>query len=219
MIVSCGCVTVLTASDTSDTLTWSWYFRRRYMPEASHYPQEDHTEDAMNFGQFYADQIRDLSRFIARRVPHPQDAQDIVAETMCVFLDSCRRRPEVRHYRALLYLTAKHRIADYYAARAKRFREMPLDASPQIPARGSLLRDAEVHEELTQVMDAMGGLREEDREILSLSATIGLSAQEIAVIMETSQGAIRVRLHFARKKLKRLLKGQQHGNPMDQPTD
>lgn len=221
MIVLTISDTILQVDDAAMTLTTSVIYSCSVMHDSTRYPQDSGDDIGTDFGRFFSERYREISWFVARRVSHPQDVQDIVAQTMVEFLESCKRRPEVRHFRALLYTIAKHRITDYFNARAKRFREVSLDAemTPQVPAPHSMLHEIEVREELQEVIATIDGMREEDREMLTLHAIAGLSAEEIATIVDTSPGAIRVRLHLARKKLRRLLKEQQHGNPMDQSKD
>jgi RNA polymerase sigma-70 factor (ECF subfamily) len=56
-----------------------------------------------------------------------------------------------------------------------------------------------------ELIEAMGKLREGDREVLLLVGWDGLTSEEASMVLGISVGAVRVRLHRARKRLRCLL--------------
>jgi RNA polymerase sigma-70 factor (ECF subfamily) len=62
-----------------------------------------------------------------------------------------------------------------------------------------------VREEYRCVLAAMRHLEEDERDLLALVATSGLSYREIARVAGTSEANVKVKVHRARKKLRTLL--------------
>jgi DNA-directed RNA polymerase specialized sigma24 family protein len=58
-------------------------------------------------------------------------------------------------------------------------------------------------EDVASVAAAFARLRDSDRELLALAAWEGLDPGEIAVVLDCSRNAARIRLHRARKRLAR----------------
>ena len=63
-----------------------------------------------------------------------------------------------------------------------------------------------VRSEYRSVLSAMALLEEDEREILSLTAGEDLSYAEIALLVGISEANVKVKVHRARLKLKKLLK-------------
>lgn len=77
----------------------------------------------------------DLRAFIARRVPRPEDADDILS---IVFLRMAKSLDNVRDHDRLLgwmYAITRNAITDYYRSAPHR-RELPVDAVPDNPSPG-----------------------------------------------------------------------------------
>ena len=64
----------------------------------------------------------------------------------------------------------------------------------------------EHREELATTLAALQELREEDREVLSMTTFDELSQAEIAAALEVSVSTIKVRIHRARMRLHEILK-------------
>jgi len=62
-----------------------------------------------------------------------------------------------------------------------------------------------VREDYRRVLAAMQELEQEERDILSLVVSSGLSYREIARIAGTSEANVKVRVHRARVKLKKIM--------------
>jgi RNA polymerase sigma-70 factor, ECF subfamily len=66
--------------------------------------------------------------------------------------------------------------------------------------------------ELAQIAQAFRRLPGAEREVLALSAWEGLDPGQIAIVLDCSRNAVRVRLHRARKRLAREL-ANSHAHP------
>ncbi|WP_051022850.1 sigma-70 family RNA polymerase sigma factor [Nocardia pneumoniae] len=77
----------------------------------------------------------DLRAFIARRVSHPEDTEDILS---IVFLRMAKSLDNLREQDRLpgwMYAITRNAITDYYRSAAHR-RELPVDAVPDNPSAG-----------------------------------------------------------------------------------
>jgi len=156
----------------------------------------------IRFGRIYRDQGRAILAYALRRVEDPEDAADVVAET---FLVAWRRLDEVPNdARARLWLfgVARRVIANRHRAERRRTRlgerlaeslRTELATKPAPAGKGA------------EVLRAMGGLGDDDRELLLLVSWEELSPGEAAKVLGISSLAARSRLHRARRRLRTLL--------------
>jgi RNA polymerase sigma-70 factor (ECF subfamily) len=151
-----------------------------------------------------------LLAFAMRRLSGRVAAEDAVADTFAVVW---RRRDRIPD-RPLpwLYAIAANVIADQYRSTRRRHdlgarlaHEARAGAPGSDPAEAVALRDA--------FAAAFAQLEEHEREVLRLIAWDGLEVREAAQVLGCSQGAFRVRLHRARRKLAKRLDATK---PIDQ---
>jgi len=159
------------------------------------------SETPEQFEALFNDSYRAVHAYAARRVA-PEAVQDVVSET---FLIAWRRRAELEQpplpwlLAVARRVAANHRRADARrGALQQRLRSEP-QRSEQSPPGG---RDP-------QLVSALAGLGERDREALMLVAWEQLDHRAAAKALGCSTGAFTVRLHRARRKLARALAAQQ----------
>jgi len=160
----------------------------------------------IRFGQLYRDQGRAILAYALRRVEDPEDAADVVAET---FLVAWRRLDEVPNdARARLWLfgVARRVIANRRRAERRRTR---LGERLAESLRTDLATQPAPTDEAADVLRAMGGLGDDDRELLLLVSWEELSPGEVAKVLGISSLAARSRLHRARRRLRALLEQQE----------
>jgi len=156
----------------------------------------------IRFGQLYRDQGRAILAYALRRVEDPEDAADVVAET---FLVAWRRLGEVpvdAGARLWLFAVARRVIANLHRAERRRTR---LGERLGETLRTELATQPAAAGEAAEALRAMGGLGDEDRELLLLVSWEGLSPGEVAKVLGISSLAARSRLHRARRRLRALL--------------
>ena len=156
----------------------------------------------VQFSRLYREQARAVLAYALRRVEDREDAADVVAET---FLIAWRRLGEVpasAGARLWLYAVARRVIANLHRTERRRTRlgrrlgESLRTELATHPAPGAGAAD---------VLRAMAGLGDEDRELLLLVSWEGLSPGEAAKVLEISSLAARSRLHRARRRLRILM--------------
>jgi len=156
----------------------------------------------VRFGQLYREHGRSILAYALRRVEGPEDAADVVAET---FLVAWRRLGEVPvggGARLWLYAVARRVIANLNRAERRRTR---LGERLAESLRTELATQPAAGSEAAEVLRAMGGLGDDDRELLLLVSWEELSPGEAATVLGISSLAARSRLHRARRRLRDLL--------------
>lgn len=141
-----------------------------------------------------------LLAYARRRTPQLSDAEDLVAETFSVAWRRLDRLPQAREQQLpWLYGVARHLLANQRRGVARRLRLMERLRSTFIapPAR----------DPVPEVVAAVAALPERDQELLRLIAWEGLTHAEVALVLGISPNAVAIRLHRARERLRRSLKG------------
>lgn len=105
----------------------------------------------------------------------------------------------------LLYTIGRNLVLD---SMRRRNRDAKL-AETQIEAADSVERDLMVRDEYRRVLAAMRRLDPDERDLLSLAVSGGLRYREMALITQTSEANVKVKIHRARKKLRDLLAAEE----------
>lgn len=141
-----------------------------------------------------------LLAYARRRTPQLSDAEDLVAETFSVAWRRLDRLPQAREQQLpWLYGVARHLLANQRRGVARRLRLMERLRSTFIAPPG---RDP-----VPEVVAAVAALPERDQELLRLIAWEGLTHAEVALVLGISPNAVAIRVHRARERLRRSLKG------------
>lgn len=149
------------------------------------------------FEEIYTAHYAAVSGFVARRSSSPDDTADVIAETFTTAWRRLADVPQGEEARLWLYGVARHVLANHYRGESRR-------TALAVKLREDLTRWAgsvveQRHPESAR--EAFARLSGDDRELLSLVGWEGLSTAEIAKVLGVSRGAVRLRLHRARKRL------------------
>lgn len=155
--------------------------------------------DKTTFTALFDAHWADVYRYAYRRVGEGA-ADDVAEET---FLAAWRRRHELpAEPLPWLYVTARHVVANHHRGAVRSARlfvraKGDTSAGAPDPAGGVVMRHA--------IAEALAALSDTDREVLLLVAWEQLSLAEAATVFGCSAATFRVRLHRARRRLRRLL--------------
>ena len=141
-----------------------------------------------------------LLAYARRRTPQLSDAEDLVAETFSVAWRRLDSVPKVREQQLpWLYGVARRLLANQRRGVARRLRLTErLRSTFTAPPAG---------DPVPEVVAAVAGLPERDQELLRLIAWEGLTHAEAALVLGISPNAVAIRLHRARERLRRTMKG------------
>jgi len=171
-------------------------------PPGITYPKEPplaRAPDAALFERLYRACYEDLLRYAVRRTGRPETAADVVADT---FLVAWRRFDDIPsgNGRAWLFGVARNVLANQH--RAER-RSTDLAVRLRHELGGAIVTAPEAFAEISA---AFATLNAADQELLRLVAWEGLSAEELAVALDCSPNAARIRLHRARTRFAEVLR-------------
>lgn len=166
------------------------------------------------FTAVYRRHCAQVERYVMRRV-HADAVADVVAE---VFLTAWRRADDIPRADALpwLYGVARRVLANDRRARRRRADLVDLLAGQPERQTGCATDEVVARTDLAR---AMRGLSESDQEVLRLVLWEELTVSEAAVALECTAVAARVRMHRARRRLRRRLEATDDapaysGNPV-----
>lgn len=160
--------------------------------------------DAEAFGALIQRYLRSAYAVALAQLGNEADAEDVCQDA---FVTSLRRIEECRHpdqFGVWLLSIVRNRAHDYRRYRAVRD-TLPLDAASATSGRSNPLRDAERSELRRDLVDALDGLTETQREVLLLYDLEGWSHREIAEKIGITESTARVHLHKGRRTLRERL--------------
>lgn len=143
------------------------------------------------------------------------DADDVMQETFIKVYRSIRTFRKDAAFETWLYRIAVNEALNFVKRRERQRTsafETTSEAEYETTARyrAQLANDPHVHAEKTElrhhVTAAVNSLSLKHRTVVILHEFEGLTHAEIASILNCSEGTVRSRLHYARKKLRTLLK-------------
>lgn len=137
-----------------------------------------------------------LYAFFLGRTGCREEALDLVQETCTRLWRNLERvQPEHQAERLWLYRTAKNLLTDHYR---KTVRKAPTSlGDTEVPSLGG----AEENLDLRCLLEAIGRLPAQRREILTMSVVGQMSSDEIGEILNRPAGTIRYELSKAREEL------------------
>lgn len=158
------------------------------------------------FERIAADIYEPLQRYLRRRCS-PDDADEVLNDTL---LTIWRRLDDVPSGRELpwTYGVARRCLANHRRGTVRRLRLKEKAAGAA--AHGN--NDDWTSEADAALHEAMGRLREDDREVVRLWAWERLEPREIAEVLGTSANAASVRLTKIRRRLEKEISGQNHAS-------
>lgn len=166
-------------------------------------------KERLEAAALHAQYLDDVFRYVSRRVPQREEAEDITAETFAAAFEALPKFRGGCEPRLWLLGIARRKIADAGRRRKRRPETLASEVSQQsaqadvmtselAAARdepGAALNRAETNR---RVRELMAQLKEEQREALLLKYVEGLSINEIAVVMGRSPAAANSLLQRAR---------------------
>lgn len=163
-------------------------------PPASHRKDADGSAEIVNH-------VGALRRYARALVGNPTDADDLVQECLTRVLAQMRAWREVRDVRAYLFTTLHNVFIDNGRRKRSAGGEVPID-----DALGYLVTPATqgIRLEVRDMIDALGQLPREQREVVLLVGVEGMSYVEAANTIGVPIGTVMSRLSRGREALRQL---------------
>lgn len=167
------------------------------------------------FEQAYRRHSSAVLAYAVRR-SDPATATDVAAETFTIAWRRSDLLPDENGQRAWLIGIARRVLSNTRRSERRRLQLTDrLSGEIELHARAALTEhDPRGVDRVAKVAAAIGTLRDDDRELLTLLAWDGLDRDEIAVVLGCSERALRTRIHRARARLRNAL--EREGQTTDQ---
>ncbi|MGD9948312.1 MAG: RNA polymerase sigma factor [Desulfobulbus sp.] len=150
------------------------------------------------FRQFYTANKEKLFGYLVRKSGNVTLASDLVQESFTRYLEQYRHRELSL---ALLFTIGRNLLYD----QMRKHRWTVEITESSVAGHGDEEQKYIQREDSQLVLDALRQLDEEDRDILALIVSSGMTYREIGEIYGCNEGTVKVRVHRARQKLRRLL--------------
>jgi len=164
-------------------------------------------EDIEAFAELYRRYLCPIYRFVRAQVADEATAEDITAQVFFRALRSARTFRGEGSYESWLFRIAQNSITSWYKDRSRgdiAIERVPEEADPSpSPATHLILEEAR-----DALWRTVGQLPSTQREVVAMRYLSDLSVDEIAKLTRRSRGAVRILLHRARGKLRKVLGGK-----------
>jgi RNA polymerase sigma-70 factor (ECF subfamily) len=164
--------------------------------------------DEPDFSALYQRYAQDVYRFSLYLSGDFALAEDLTAETFARAWVA-RERIRVGTVKAYLLMIARNLYRD--AMRRRSDASLP-DHFDVADAASGPEASAQARDDLRQVLWALGQIPEHEREVLLMATIEGLSHQAIAVALDLSVTAVKVRVHRARVRLNTIRAGMERSH-------
>jgi RNA polymerase sigma factor (sigma-70 family) len=172
--------------------------------------------DTRAFDVLYQHHVRAVQTVIRQNVSNPETIADLVQDVFVRAIESLASLREPERFRPWLMSIARHASIDHLRT-ASRVRLTELDDQHEPEDRNAgpeLVTEIRALADLVQGL--VGGLRTRDATAISLVSHLSFSPAEVAVALGITEGAAKVVVHRARRRLRdaltlRLLT-QRHGS-------
>jgi RNA polymerase sigma-70 factor (ECF subfamily) len=156
--------------------------------------------DREAYGALLMDVTPPILGFLRRRIPDPQECEDVFQDTLMAVHCARHTYDPGRPFEPWLFAIARHVLVDHFRRRGVRAaREVLVESMPE--------GGANADPEGPQLQEALGRLPAAQREAFEMLQLEGISVTAAAARAGTTPSALKVRAHRAYKMLRTLLGG------------
>jgi len=160
--------------------------------------------DRTAFARIYDDFSARLYRFIYLRVGHREVAEDILADSFVKAWVKISQVNSPKAFSAWIFQIAKNNIIDYYRVRKSTIAVEEVEQTLEDAA--SPIDETELRLDQKRILVALDSLPKDQQQVIRYKFFEDLTNPEIALIMNKSEGAIRVIQHRAIVRLQEILR-------------
>ncbi len=161
--------------------------------------------DPKAFAQVYQTYAKPISRFIGLKVGGKEVVEDLTADAFIKAWQYLQRAPKVGNLKALMYQIARTVVVDHYRKTGSKA-VVSLEDEEGVLVEPLDIRSEELPDkvDVQLLVGRMAELRNDYRDVLVLKYVEKLDADQIAEVMQTTSGNVRVMAHRAVAALKSL---------------
>lgn len=149
-----------------------------------------------------------LTRFFNNKVHNPDDAAELISETMLGCVKNKERVEDATAFRSFVFATAMNMLRRYYRKQVKRKREVDDFADVVVgdtPQGRSMTSKMHARRETRLLVRALRSVSLDQQIVLELNYVEGLNGNEIAELLGLPQPTVYTRLRRAKERLKVLM--------------
>lgn len=164
-------------------------------------------KDPEAFAALYDIYVKRIYRFVYFKVSSREEAEDITSEVFLKAWNYINENKEVKSFSGLLYKIARNCVVDLYRSKAYKTDHVLISSLPEgveIGDKGKMVDSLQIQFEAEDLIKVIKKLKLEYQEVLTLRYVDELQIEEIAEITGKGNVSVRVTLHRALKKLKKL---------------
>ena len=149
--------------------------------------------DPAAFAALYRRYVTPIYRYLYSRVGSAADAEDLTAQTFVAALEGLPGYRERGNFAAWLFTIAHNKAADH---RRQEHPHLPLDEALDSPDHDENPMTSMMRKETLQRLSALiAGLEEDKQELLRLRFAGSLTYAQIAQVVGSSEGAVKMAVH------------------------
>ena len=141
------------------------------------------------FAELYRLYLDPVYYYLLSRVGDPDEAEDLTAHVFLQALEGLARFKPGSNFPAWLFTIARRRVADFYRKR----KEIQLNHDLDIPSTSrDLLLKVIDDEALSELLEEIAHLSEEEQELLRLRFAAGLRFKDIASLLNRKESTVKM---------------------------
>jgi RNA polymerase sigma-70 factor (ECF subfamily) len=157
--------------------------------------------DGDAFGELVRRYIRPAYGIALASLGNPADAEDVCQDSFVVALERLEDCREPERFAAWLFRIVRNRAHNFRRYRTLRD-AAPLETAVSAQTGDDPSADAERSQLRARLLEAMNGLSEVQREVVTLHDMNGWKHREIAALLGLPEGTVRSHLSYARRELR-----------------
>jgi RNA polymerase sigma-70 factor (ECF subfamily) len=163
-------------------------------------------QDPYAYAQLYDRYLKQVYRYFLLRLGQRQEAEDLTSQVFLAALEALPTYQSDGQFRAWLFGIARRKLAD---ALRRRRPQVRLDEMGELPDADDAILAKLVHsDDLKRLALAFAGLKEHERELLSLRFGARLSFSEMARLLKRKESAVKMSVYRLLERLERQLEPQ-----------
>jgi RNA polymerase sigma-70 factor (ECF subfamily) len=165
------------------------------------------------------DYIKPVYNFVYRLIGKPEEAEDLTQETFLKALKNIKSFDETKNFKTWLFTIARNTVTDFYRKKktlnfsSLNSRDEDSEPFESTLASGGLSPEEifEKKEEELVLLGALGCLNIDERTIIVLHHTDGLTFEEIGQVVDKPMNTVKSTYRRALEKLRRAMEHQNEG--------
>lgn len=171
--------------------------------------QAQYRKDPEAFAKLYDEYVKRIYTFVYFKVSSHEEAEDITSEVFLRTWNYLNEKKEINSFGGLVYKIARNCVIDFYRAKSTKPETLRIEIEDgkliEFGDGGRWYASLFEKMEVAEILSAIKKMKQEYQEVIILRFVNELKIEEIASIMNKGQVSVRVTLHRALKKLKKIL--------------